>query len=96
MRSSDLVTRFGGEEFCVLLVGTNQVSARLLAEKIRSYFDEHSFSVQGFELSYTLSIGIASYDEHQMQNDSIELLIAAADNACYEAKANGRNCVMPK
>lgn len=96
VRSSDLVTRFGGEEFCVLLVGTNQVSARLLAEKIRSYFDEHSFSVQGFELSYTLSIGIASYDEHQMQNDSIELLIAAADNACYEAKANGRNCVMPK
>jgi diguanylate cyclase (GGDEF)-like protein len=84
-RVGDLVARFGGEEFALLLPGTTHADAVALAERIR----------RGIELATlpagcTASFGVASLPEHA---GDARTLIAAADAALYEAKDAGRNCV---
>lgn len=91
VRSTDLVSRFGGEEFCLLTPNTSIEAAFQLAEKLRGYFDDHSIFVLDHMLHYTISIGVSSYVANET---GIDGLLAAADKACYEAKNNGRNCVV--
>lgn len=85
IRNSDYAGRIGGEEFAILLSGTNAAGAFNTAEKIREKCQRSSFS--GLQL--TLSAGIASYHEHDVKND--EDLIQKADTALYTAKRRGRN-----
>ncbi len=91
VRSTDLVARLGGEEFCVLLPNTHLDAAILLAEKLRAYFDAHACSVGDEQIRCTISVGVATYTWDN--NGSFEDLLAKADQACYQAKDNGRNCV---
>lgn len=90
VRSTDLVARLGGEEFCVLLPNTNIDAAIQLAEKLRTYFDAHSCPVGDEQIRCTISVGVATYTSDK---GSFEDLLSKADQACYQAKENGRNCV---
>lgn len=84
VRGTDLVGRFGGEEFLVVLESTGGVDALGVAEKIRKEVENHVFSEK---IHLTISIGVSSYLEGLSVND----LIDQADKNLYEAKRNGRN-----
>ena len=89
-RASDIVCRFGGEEFLLVLPGMTPDDAVERVNAWRQKFSEESFSFGGFELSATMSFGISSYP---LQGETAERLISAADQALYLAKKNGRNRV---
>jgi diguanylate cyclase (GGDEF)-like protein len=82
LRDQDVVARFGGEEFTVLLPHTNELEAAAVAERIRSRTEEHC--------PITVSIGVAQVDPDQ----SLETNLSYADKAVYAAKDKGRNCVV--
>jgi diguanylate cyclase (GGDEF)-like protein len=88
LRSSDIVARFGGEEFVAMLPGA-LADATAAAERVRLAFQEAAGTVAGRPVAATVSVGAASA-EHCTD---VSALIAAADSALYRAKANGRNRV---
>jgi diguanylate cyclase (GGDEF)-like protein len=88
MRTSDIVGRFGGEEFVALLPG-NLAAANIVAERVRKAFETAGVTVAGCNLDATVSVGAAS----GQPGTDIVALLAAADAALYRAKANGRNRV---
>jgi len=91
VRITDYASRYGGEEFVVLLPETSLTKATELAERLRIEIAEHSISIgDNKEHNITVSIGVSTYPEH---GDSGEDLLNAADSAMYTAKAAGRNCV---
>lgn len=98
LRSIDVLGRYGGEEFAVLLVQTGMDSALAIAERIRHSIAEQRFKGEGDEtLAVTLSIGVATlHDGNRGQNAETlaQQLVARADHALYGAKQGGRNCVM--
>ncbi|MDF2178536.1 diguanylate cyclase [Aliiglaciecola sp. CAU 1673] len=92
LREQDLLCRYGGEEFAILLPNTDQAMAAKLAERLRSCISEHDFSsILGEKKSVTLSAGVSAF---KSMDDDIEQLIQRADDALYQAKANGRNRVV--
>lgn len=97
LRLSDTLGRFGGEEFVVLLVNTDQIDARLVAERIRKSIANKPFlmSLTGV-CDVTISIGIATLSEdHNLGeiDDTAKALLLRADHALYDAKEQGRNRV---
>ena len=90
VRESDVVGRFGGEEFTVLLPRTDAAGACRIAERLRSSAGGLSVATADARIRVTVSIGVAVFDEHG--RDLFELL-AAADVALYKAKDAGRNQV---
>jgi diguanylate cyclase (GGDEF)-like protein len=87
IRGSDQLFRVGGEEFCLVAMVDAAEHAHTLAEKIRQVVESHTFP--GTD-RLTISIGIACFEE----GDSQESIYARADAALYEAKHNGRNCIV--
>jgi diguanylate cyclase (GGDEF)-like protein len=85
-RANDVAVRYGGEEFAVLLPGTNQGSAMVVAERIRAAIAGAQWKLR----AVTVSIGVA-VTTHTDDNPS---LVERADQALYEAKRQGRNCVI--
>ena len=88
-RSSDIVCRWGGEEFIILLKGSSSQSARRVAEKIRLLAEQHTYVFGAEPLQVTVSIGLTELQP----DDTLHSLIARADSALYRAKQNGRNQV---
>lgn len=88
IRSSDTVFRWGGEEFIALLPETNIENATLIAEKLRSSIEQHTFEHID---KMTASFGVAAVNE---QKESSTLTIKDADKALYLAKEQGRNRVV--
>ena len=86
LRASDLVARFGGEEFCILLEDVTQKDAENLFQNICAEFDSSTFSSNGVSFSYTLSIGLA-YGNPKTLTEIIKL----SDIALYNSKENGKN-----
>lgn len=89
IRSSDILFRYGGEEFVVLLNGAAKKGSMLLAERIRESIENGECATEGKKIKTTVSIGIASLDI----DDEPESLFINADKALYSAKKAGRNCV---
>ncbi|MBD9414238.1 diguanylate cyclase [Pseudomonas sp. PDM16] len=87
LRQSDIICRWGGEEFILLLKDTGSSTARQLAEKIRQQTEEQVFQYNGVNLQITTSIGITELHG----DDNLDRLIARADRALYRAKQSGRN-----
>lgn len=90
VREVDVVARWGGDEFTLLLPKTGLDGALLLAEKIRSAVGTAPFRIDTGSLDITISVGVAAYPEH---GSSGKDLVNAADAAMYQAKARGRNRV---
>jgi diguanylate cyclase (GGDEF)-like protein len=87
LRQADILCRWGGEEFALLLKDTSVEQARVLAQKIRQRTEQSEFEYNGSTLHVTTSIGLA-----QLHTDeSLEQLLARADRALYRAKQGGRN-----
>jgi diguanylate cyclase (GGDEF)-like protein len=97
MRHSDVLARFGGEEFAVLLTQTDQHLATEIAERIRQQIDSHVITLgNSTELSVTISIGcttLDSYDGSLIATDASQQLLMRADEALYRSKQQGRNQV---
>ncbi len=85
-RSFSVVTRYGGDEFAIILVNAAKTGAVTYAERIRSVIEQHPFR----HGATTVSLGVACLPEH---GSSAEDLIVAADRALYDAKRLGRNRV---
>jgi len=90
-RRSDVLGRYGGEEFCVLLPLTNMELAEQIAERVRMHYEKTVIRNNGQKISWTVSIGVAISGKTVT---SVETLIKHADIACYAAKQHGRNRVM--
>lgn len=87
MRESDVITRWGGDEFTVLMPCTELDVAIEAAERLRKSVEQHCFEDK---ICVTISIGVA---EWRIATESVENLVARADQALYIAKRNGRNRV---
>jgi len=90
LRSADVASRYGGEEFCILLPQTSMSEAGVIAERIRqrvstTHFPHGKSQPLG---RVTVSIGLASYSAIV---NSAETVIAAADRALYQAKSKGKD-----
>ena len=89
-RESDIVCRYGGEEFLLVFLGTPLAVAAQRAEALRQTCATCSIQTEQAELMVTLSFGLASYPDHGKQADE---LIIKADQALYQSKHTGRNRV---
>jgi diguanylate cyclase (GGDEF)-like protein len=91
LRTVDIVGRYGGEEFLIVLPETDVDAAASLAEKLRRLVGRHEIVLQGeFRASATLSAGVAGGSGAHL---NLEALVRDADNAMYSAKALGRDQV---
>jgi diguanylate cyclase (GGDEF)-like protein len=88
LRKSDMVCRYGGEEFAIIAPQTSGKSATEVAEKLRRMVE--AFTFPGVPVNVTISLGVAEYPTHGRSRDE---MVAAADSALYEAKGTGRNRV---
>ena len=83
-------SRWGGEEFLILLPETEIEDARILADKIRKITEKEIMKYNGIEFSITLTFGVTVNEDYEMIDDTIK----KADAALYEGKSQGRNRVI--
>jgi diguanylate cyclase (GGDEF)-like protein len=89
VRNVDCLARFGGEEFCCLLPETPLAAAGILAERFRDVIAATPFDLEPESIQVTISLGVAQL----ASGDDAQALISRADQAMYQAKHSGRNCV---
>lgn len=98
LRGSDVLSRYGGEEFAALLANTPNEGTIDVAERIRHAIEAHVFEGEGFEpFTVTISIGVATFrvaPNTPVPRTQGEALIGHADRVLYDAKAGGRNRVV--
>jgi diguanylate cyclase len=88
VRDTDFVGRYGGEEFVMLLAGTDESEAHAVAEKIRQEISQLGFHFHDHPVAITASCGITAFNG----DDTPDLAFDRADKALYKAKEAGRNC----
>jgi len=88
-REQDCIGRWGGEEFLIVLPGTDLVQAIQTAERIRCAVANHSWVFEDLEVAVTVSVGVSQYHA----GETLSAAIARADMALYEGKRLGRNRV---
>jgi diguanylate cyclase (GGDEF)-like protein len=93
LRAADLASRYGGDEFCLLLPETDLSAARRIAERLRGSLAALQVEAGTFVLRATVSIGIAAFPNHD--GGDVRTLLLRADQALYRAKRDGRNRVIP-
>ncbi|KPA88248.1 MULTISPECIES: sensor domain-containing diguanylate cyclase [Pseudomonas] len=90
VRDSDVAGRYGGEEFGVVLSDTDKASARFFAERLRKAIEAQQVVHEGVTIRFTISLGVADLSRPSVTHAD---LIAWADQALYQSKKAGRNCV---
>lgn len=93
LRHTDVLARYGGDEFIVLLPETPAAGALDVAERIRTAVAADALAITGKLVATTVSIGVASYPA---DGSTLDLLLAHADRNMYEAKLSGRNRVVQR
>lgn len=91
VRSSDIVVRYAGDEFVVLMPDTDAAQAAVVGERLRIAVDHEPFRVGDLAYHCTISLGVATYPDDA---DSADALLRCADDAMYEAKHRGKNQVV--
>jgi diguanylate cyclase (GGDEF)-like protein len=96
IRESDILARFGGEEFVITFTDIDSKKGLLFAERIRKRIASLGWKVQGQEVKITVSIGVHCLAEEALEQDNfdIDTVINYADQALYAAKSSGRNRVV--
>ncbi|MBC8316733.1 MAG: sensor domain-containing diguanylate cyclase [Desulfobulbaceae bacterium] len=91
VRKTDICARISGEEFAILLPDADLIEGKMIAQNIHRVAEQFIYDDENFSRQVTISIGVASYNEHspQTMND----LLSYAESALYEAKRAGRNRV---
>lgn len=89
IRSTDIIFRFGGEEFIILLSNTAEEGALCLAERIRQRIQAAKYICNEAMIAATASLGVACLEK----GENVHSLFSRADQALYRAKSEGRNCV---
>ena len=89
MRTNDFITRFGGEEFAIILPHTDIEGAFIAGDRLREYIDNVDFTYMDEELPLTISVGVSSF----RKKDSMKSVIRRAEQALLHAKKSGRNKV---
>ncbi len=87
-RKTDMVFRYGGEEFAVIITETPLDKAVIPLERLRISISENTFKYNGQQINTTISIGVSGVNE---DTESVHQLFENADKALYAAKENGRN-----
>lgn len=87
IRGFDIVGRYGGEEFLVVLSGTELAESRIISERIRRKIADSPIHVEGHQVPITISIGLCELQP----KDTIDSLVGRAEGALYAAKAAGKN-----
>jgi diguanylate cyclase (GGDEF)-like protein len=88
LRASDVVCRFGGEEFCVMLTNTPPENVHIPLEQVRRAVEDLAIEVRGRTISVTVSIGATV-----RMSGTLDAMLKRADEQLYLAKSEGRNCV---
>jgi diguanylate cyclase (GGDEF)-like protein len=91
LRVHDIIGRYGGEEFALLMPETDIKGALVVAERYRRRVEEYVHLEKDIELKLTISIGIAAFPHKEIK--TVDDLIRLADNAMYKSKRNGKNRV---
>lgn len=91
VRSADIVCRYGGEEFVIVMPGASESIVGKCAEEIRSKFEKSSIKFEDRMIQATISLGVAIYPLH---GPNVDEVFINADRALYKAKHEGRNRVM--
>lgn len=91
VREVDVVIRYGGDEYTIILVETGPDTAWQVSERIRSMIEKHGFLArEGYQIHLTASMGFACYPE---DTSGVDELLSMSDKAMYAGKAAGKNCV---
>jgi len=91
LRQYDIICRYGGEEFSVILPNTHQREASITAERLRQAVEGYKFEVENLAFNLTISLGVSSYDPDSPLPP--KALVDQADRSLYHSKQNGRNQV---
>ena len=91
IRNVDILGRYGGEEFCILMPNTNEKEAFIMAQRIREKYEATHIFIKNTQIQCTVSIGVC--DSSYVGND-FRKMFDAADKALYTAKSAGRNKVV--
>jgi diguanylate cyclase (GGDEF)-like protein len=92
LRAIDIIGRYGGEEFVILLPETDIFQAEQIAERIRNSTTQRPFGTSEQPVFVSISLGVASlYQNEDMEHPTIDMLLNCADKALYVAKQNGRD-----
>ncbi len=93
IRNVDLLGRLGGDEFAILMPETDGDKALILAERLKDQISQFELQYEAHTLHITVSIGLSTFLDDSIQNDTVESLMARADEGLYEAKRGGRNLI---
>lgn len=93
LREEDLASRYGGEEFTVLLNETKKDDALQIAERIRASIESNDFEFNGQHMKVTISVGVAVFDHKTNPITIAAQIVSQADQGLYMSKHNGRNRV---
>lgn len=90
LRQTDFIARWGGEEFVILLIDTPLKNAQLIAEQLRENIENSTSLLQYTKKTVTISLGVTQAKDEE----NAELLFKRVDDALYQAKRTGKNCVV--
>lgn len=91
LRTMDVICRWGGEEFVIMLPETGMKGAVVIAERLRSSIEETDFINNNNKIDFTVSVGVSAFKQG---DDDIDGVLSRADSSLYMAKENGRNKVV--
>ena len=91
LRCQDIVGRYGGEEFAIILPGASAQNSKERCDSLREYFSNYQFAVNNTHFVVTISAGVSTFTQ---DSDTAKSLIDKADKALYQAKQKGRNQVI--
>lgn len=89
LKEAEIISRFGGEEFCILLSGTDPKHVPEVFEDLRKAFESKTINFNTHTIRFTISIGVCT-----RLNSSLEEMVKQADDLLYQAKNSGRNQII--